>query len=72
MTANYRELLHMFRLRISPHAQWEIRELCVRMLEAVYPYAPSVFGELRSQLTQSYPDYFADITAKPRHGAAIE
>jgi thymidylate synthase (FAD) len=58
MTANYRELLHMFRLRISPHAQWEIRELCVRMLEAVYPHAPSVFGTLRGQLREAHTSFF--------------
>lgn len=59
MTANYRELLHIFRLRVSPHAQWEIRELCVRMLEAVYPHAPSVFGALRDRLRADYPDLFS-------------
>jgi thymidylate synthase (FAD) len=59
MTANYREWLHIFRLRISPHAQWEIREVCVRMLEALYPQAPSVFGELRHQLREAYPSFFA-------------
>jgi thymidylate synthase (FAD) len=58
MTANYRELLHVFRLRISPQAQWEIRELCVRMLEAVYPRAPSVFGALRDELRAGHPDLF--------------
>ena len=70
MTANYRELLHLFRLRISPHAQWEIRELCVRMLKAVYPYAPSVFGELHAQLRETYPAFFADIDTTS--GAANE
>jgi len=59
ITANFRELLHIFRLRISPHAQWEIREVSVRMLEAIYPHAPSVFGSLRSSLRQTYPSYFA-------------
>jgi thymidylate synthase (FAD) len=58
MTANYGELLHMFRLRISPQAQWEIRELCVRMLEAIYPQAPNVFGTLRQQLHESFPSFF--------------
>ena len=33
VTMNFRELLHVFRLRINPAAQWEIREVCVRMLE---------------------------------------
>lgn len=58
VTMNFRELLHVFRLRISPEAQWEIRELCVRMLELVYPYAPNVFGELREELRGRYPAFF--------------
>jgi thymidylate synthase (FAD) len=44
MTANFREWLHIFRLRISPHAQWEIRDVCLGMFTELYPYAPSVFG----------------------------
>jgi thymidylate synthase (FAD) len=63
MTANFREFLHVFRLRISPQAQWEIRQVCVQMLEAVHPYAPSVFGTLRGQLRESYPSFFADVNA---------
>lgn len=59
MTANFRELRHIFRLRVSPQAQWEIRELCVRMLEAVYRYAPSVFGALRDELRAHYPALFS-------------
>jgi thymidylate synthase (FAD) len=59
MTANYRELLHMFRIRISPHAQWEIRELCVRMLEDICVHAPNVFGPLRTRLRDQYPSFFA-------------
>lgn len=66
MTANFRELLHVFRLRISPQAQWEIREVGVRMLEAVYPYAPSVFGTLRSHLREAYPAFFACVDDSER------
>lgn len=58
MTANFRELLHMFRIRIAPDAQWEICQVCVQMLEAVYPHAPSVFGTLREQLRAAYPSFF--------------
>ncbi len=58
VTMNFRELLHVFRLRISPHAQWEIRQVAVRMLEAVYPHAPSVFGDLRAELRERHPEYF--------------
>ncbi len=58
MTANLREWLHIFRLRISPHAQWEIREVCVRMLEALCPHAPGVFGALRERLREQHPHFF--------------
>ena len=59
VTMNFRELLHLFRLRISPEAQWEIRAVCVRMLELVYPLAPSVFGDLRGELRDQHPSFFA-------------
>ena len=58
LTANFRELLHIFRLRIAPAAQWEIRQVCVQMLEAIYLHAPSVFGDLREQLHEAYPEFF--------------
>jgi thymidylate synthase (FAD) len=60
VTMNFRELLHLFRLRISPEAQWEIRGVCVRILELVYPLAPSVFGDLRGELVDRYPSFFGD------------
>jgi len=50
VTMNFRELLHFFRVRMSPTAQWEIRDVATRMLELVYPQAPSVFGDLRGEL----------------------
>lgn len=64
VTMNFRELRHVFRLRISPEAQWEIREVAVRMLEAVYPHAPAVFGDLRDELRQKYPEFFAHLSQK--------
>jgi thymidylate synthase ThyX len=45
-------------LRISREAQWEIRELCVRMLELVTPHAPNVFGDLREELRSEHPGFF--------------
>jgi thymidylate synthase (FAD) len=60
VTMNFRELLHLFRLRISAEAQWEIRAVCVRMLELVYPLASSVFGDLREELVDRYPSFFGD------------
>ena len=58
VTMNLRQLLHVFRIRISPEAQWEIRDVCVRMLELVHPIAPSVFGDLREELKAKYPSFF--------------
>lgn len=58
VTMNFRSLLHLFRLRASPQAQWEIRGVAVRMLELVYPIAPGVFGDLREELRAKYPSFF--------------
>ena len=61
VTMNFRELLHFFRIRISRAAQWEIRDIGIRMLELVYPHAPSVFGDLRSDLMDQHPEFFAGV-----------
>lgn len=58
VTMNFRELLHFFRIRISPPAQWEIRAVAARMLELVYPQAPAVFGGLREELRTRHPAFF--------------
>lgn len=58
VTMNFRELLHVFRLRISPQAQWEIRAMCVQMLEQLLPYAPNVFGPIKEELKAAYPEFF--------------
>ena len=62
VTMNFRELLHLFRLRISPEAQWEIRALCVAMLELVNPQAPNVFGPLREELRERWPEFPQGVT----------
>lgn len=64
VTMNFRELLHMFRIRISREAQWEIRDVCVRMLELVYPIAPSVFGDLRKELRAQHPSFFENTESR--------
>jgi thymidylate synthase (FAD) len=58
MTFNFRQALHIFSLRIAPDAQWEIREVCRRMLDALSSVAPTVFGELRTSLRARYPQYW--------------
>lgn len=43
VTMNIRELLHFFELRCCKRAQWEIRDLALRMLDLVEATAPYVF-----------------------------
>lgn len=45
LTMNARSLLHFFSLRGCNRAQWEIRNLAEKMLELVYPIAPSLFAK---------------------------
>lgn len=59
VTMNFRELRHFFRLRITPEAQWEIREMATAMLRLVAPHAPAVFGDLLAELETSSGDYAA-------------
>lgn len=60
VTMNFRELLHFFRIRIHPAAQWEICQLAVRMLRLVEAEAPAVFGRLLAELRSGYPQLFED------------
>ena len=43
VSANARELLHIFKLRCCSRAQWEIRELAMKMLKEVKSIAPTIF-----------------------------
>ncbi len=43
LTVNARELLHIFRLRCCNRAQWEIKEMSIKMLKAVEDVAPTIF-----------------------------
>lgn len=47
ITANFREFRHIFRLRCEKKAQWEIRQVCLMMLEILKEKAPLVFGDFR-------------------------
>jgi thymidylate synthase (FAD) len=58
LTMNFRELCHFFRLRITPEAQWEIRRMAVAMLNELVPHAPTIFGDLRDQLSAGHPEFF--------------
>lgn len=44
ITANARELLHIFRLRCCNKAQWEIRKVAKSMLKEVKAVAPNIFA----------------------------
>ncbi|MDR3236893.1 MAG: FAD-dependent thymidylate synthase [Spirochaetia bacterium] len=44
-SANFRELRHIFSLRLEKAAQWEIRMVCFEMLKIMQKEAPSVFGD---------------------------
>jgi thymidylate synthase (FAD) len=43
VTMNIRELLHFLELRCCKRAQWEIRDLALKMLELAEPTAPFIF-----------------------------
>lgn len=58
VTMNFRELLHFFRMRIAPEAQWEIRAVATAMLEQLAPHSPAIFGGLRESLQAQYPAFW--------------
>lgn len=45
VSANFRELRHIFRMRCARSAQWEIRRICLEMLRIMKKEAPSVFAD---------------------------
>ena len=49
ITANFREFRHIFKVRCSKHAQWEIRQACNIMKGRLYAEAPNVFGDLMEE-----------------------
>ncbi len=52
VTMNVRELLHFFKLRLAPDAQWEIREMALEMLKQAAELLPTVFKPLLESLPQ--------------------
>ncbi len=46
MTANFREWLHIIDLRVSRHAQWEIRNLFIEIWKKLYKEASTVFSDV--------------------------
>lgn len=49
ISANFREFRHIFRVRCTRHAQWEIRDACLLMLDALHRAAPGVFSDLHRE-----------------------
>lgn len=46
VSANFREWRHIFSLRLSPKAQWEIRKACLKMLAILQQRAPACFEDI--------------------------
>jgi len=49
VTMNFRELRHFFKVRCDKAAQWEIRELALKMLMQAYAISPTVFEDLYNE-----------------------
>lgn len=47
ITANFREWRHIIELRGAPGAQWEIRQMAVRILQILKKHVPSVFFDFK-------------------------
>lgn len=45
VSGNFREWRHIFALRLSPKAQWEIRQACNLMLAMLIKHAPACFAD---------------------------
>jgi thymidylate synthase (FAD) len=48
LTLNLRSLVHLWKLRLDKHAQWEIRGLAHRMLDLVMPTVPNLEEYIRA------------------------
>ena len=46
VTANLREWRHIITLRTSPKAQWEIRDVCQKILAILKHHAPACFSDI--------------------------
>ncbi|MCX6826322.1 MAG: FAD-dependent thymidylate synthase [candidate division Zixibacteria bacterium] len=47
ISANFREYRHIFEVRCHPRAHWEIRQICMIMLEIMKKEAPIVFHDFQ-------------------------
>lgn len=49
VSGNFREWRHFLELRLSPRAQWEIRQLAHMVLDELYKVAPIIFQDLKDK-----------------------
>jgi len=61
MTTNFREWLHIIDLRVSRHAQWEIRDLFIEIWRILFQKAPTVFSDFYFKYWSKDYDYKKDI-----------
>jgi len=52
VSANFREWRHIFRLRLSTKAQWEIRKACYLILDKLSNEAPTCFKDIQAEFGQ--------------------
>jgi thymidylate synthase (FAD) len=46
VSANFREWRHIFKLRISSKAQWEIHKACLQIFWLLKEHAPACFDDI--------------------------
>ena len=51
VTANFREWRHIIKLRTSKKAQWEIRQVCTKILKILQKKAPECFEDINTSVT---------------------
>jgi thymidylate synthase (FAD) len=66
VTMNFRELRHFFSMRITPEAQWEIRRMALEMLKQLAPHAPTVFGDMLTEIEAKHPEWMEGASAEVR------
>ncbi|OGV67744.1 MAG: thymidylate synthase, flavin-dependent [Lentisphaerae bacterium RIFOXYC12_FULL_60_16] len=70
ISANFREFRHIFKVRLTPHAQWEIRAICRQMLESLAREAPTVFRDIREAAIKADPQRSDEAEGAPRGKAS--
>jgi thymidylate synthase (FAD) len=66
VTMNFRELLHFFRLRTTPHAQWEIRWVALWMLDLLGTQSV-IFYDFLARFIDYHPDLYQQYLGRRTH-----